>query len=121
MKNIHESLNILIKEVSKKIGFKIICSYRGKIKQEEAFKNGNSKAIFGQSAHNYKPALAIDIIPEPFRGWNDYVGFNRILDEFLKVSKEKNIEIVLGRDFKTIKDYPHIELKNWKAIAKTLK
>lgn len=118
MKNIHESLLILAGEVAKKFDFKIICGYRGKIKQEEAFKNGNSKAKFGQSPHNYRPSLAIDVIPQPFKGWNDFAGFNRILNEFLKVSKEKNIEITLGRDFKTIKDYPHIELKNWQKMTK---
>ncbi len=121
MKNIHDSLSVLVNEVSKRIGFKIICGYRGKSDQEKAFKSGNSKAKFGQSPHNYMPALAIDVIPKPFKGWNDYDGFNRVLEEFIKVSKEKNIEITLGRDFKTIKDYPHIELKNWKSIAKTLK
>ena len=120
MKNIHDSLSVLVEEVSKRVGFKVICGYRGKIKQEEAFKNGNSKAKFGQSPHNYRPALAIDIIPDPFKGWNDYAGFNRILEEFLNAAKEKNIEITLGRDFKTIKDYPHIELKNWKIIMKNL-
>ena len=118
MKNIHQSLLILIEEVSKNYSFKIICSYRGKVKQEEAFRNGNSRAKFGQSPHNYKPALAIDIIPQPFKGWNDFAGFNKILNEFLKISKEKNIEITLGRDFKTIKDFPHIELKNWEKMIK---
>ena len=118
MKNIHNYLNTLINEASKNVNFKIICDYRGKTKQEEAFKNGSSKAKFGQSPHNYKPSLAVDIIPQPFKGWNDYAGFNRILDEFLRVSKEKNIEITLGRDFKPIKDFPHIELKNWKEICK---
>ena len=84
--------------------------------QDKAFKEGRSRAVFGKSPHNYIPALAIDIIPEPFKGWNDFSGFNKILNEFQEVANQKKININLGRDFKKLKDYPHIELRDWKRL-----
>lgn len=116
VRKIHSQLEILIAEVSKKQSFKIICSYRSKKDQDKAFKEGRSRAVFGKSPHNYIPALAIDIIPEPFKGWNDFSGFNKILNEFQEVANQKKININLGRDFKKLKDYPHIELRDWKRL-----
>jgi peptidoglycan L-alanyl-D-glutamate endopeptidase CwlK len=39
----------------------LTATYRGPRDQERAFRNGKSKAKFGQSMHNFKPAYAFDV------------------------------------------------------------
>jgi peptidoglycan LD-endopeptidase CwlK len=43
----------------------VICGYRSNEDQEKAFKAGRSKLRAGQSKHNHKPSLAVDIAPYP--------------------------------------------------------
>jgi hypothetical protein len=45
--------------------FAVLDSQRGRQAQEKAFALGRSKAHFGQSAHNWSPAIAVDVAPYP--------------------------------------------------------
>lgn len=93
---------------------------RGRAEQEKAFAHGNSRAHFGQSAHNYTPAIALDIYPLP-------VNFNKLQpfrDMGIKVkvtAKKLGIPIAWGGDWKSIKDFPHFELTPWTSYAKKAK
>lgn len=67
----------------------------------------------GASPHNY--GLAWDFVPivngKP--DWNNLSLFKKCGE----IAKKLNFEgytLEWGGDFKTIKDYPHIQLKNWK-------
>lgn len=67
----------------------------------------------GASPHNY--GLAWDFVPivngKP--DWNNLALFKKCGE----IAKKLNFEgytLEWGGDFKTIKDYPHIQLKNWK-------
>ena len=72
-----------------------------------------TKAPAGSSPHNY--GLAWDFAPIV----NGKIDWNN-LDLFRKcgeIAKKLNFEgytLEWGGDFKTIKDFPHIQLKNWK-------
>ena len=72
-----------------------------------------TKAVAGSSPHNY--GLAWDFAPIV----NGKIDYNN-LDLFRKcgeIAKKLNFEgytLEWGGDFKTIKDFPHIQLKNWK-------
>jgi peptidoglycan LD-endopeptidase CwlK len=88
----------------KKVGLQVILETDNKIV---------TKAPAGSSPHNY--GLAWDFAPIV----NGKIDWNN-LDLFKKcgeIAKKLNFEgytLEWGGDFKTIKDLPHIQLKNWK-------
>lgn len=113
--------------------FTVICGYRGKEDQEAAYRAGNTKVRYPNSAHNQtkngKPrSCAIDVIPYPFTDWNDpkmIEGWKRIYAAFEQASRELAIPIRWGGDFnrdgdKTTSDAwdkPHFELHPWREWA----
>jgi peptidoglycan L-alanyl-D-glutamate endopeptidase CwlK len=99
--------------------FSILESQRNKADQEKAFKGGFSKARFGQSSHNWTPALALDVGPYPL-DWNDIAAFKALAKVIRKHAKALKVDLVWGGDW-TMRDYPHWELKNWRELAKTAK
>ena len=88
----------------------ITCGYRTKDEQEEAFKNGNSKAHFGQSKHNDFPSKAIDITPFPINWDKNDIRWWKMIALAYEVARIKNIKIRSGAFFTSLEDYPHIEI-----------
>ena len=105
----HSDLIRLISEVAKTEKCSVICGHRGKAEQEKAFASGASKARFGQSKHNSKPSLAVDVVPLPL-DWEDIPAFEKLGEKIMAKAKELGIKIRWGRDFTNLKDYPHYEL-----------
>jgi peptidoglycan L-alanyl-D-glutamate endopeptidase CwlK len=98
--------------------FRVIEARRGRKAQETAFLKGNSKAHFGQSAHNWTPALALDIYPLPIQ-FKDLKPYKALAAIILPTAKRLGIPIrwlgpVMG-------DYPHYELHPWREFAKKAK
>lgn len=124
-----KDLRVLVDEVIKYYDFSIICSHRGQEEQERAFNAGNSKAHFGQSAHNFFPSFAVDVWPYPVpykqvKGVkqldNNSPEWNKMVCTFKNAAKQMGIDIVCGADFKTLKDFPHIEIADWKTRVKEI-
>lgn len=105
----HPLLQDLFNEVIKHHDCSIISGYRGREEQEEAFNNGNSKAHYGQSNHNFSPSLAVDVMPYPIN-WDDIKGIHKFAGFVLGVAAEKNIPVRWGGTFKNFFDGPHYEL-----------
>lgn len=99
----------LCSEVIKTHDIRVLCGHRGREEQEEAFKNGTSKAKWGQSKHNSRPSMAVDIAPYPI-DWADIDGFKKLGEFVKKKADEMGIKIKWGGDFTNLKDYPHFEL-----------
>lgn len=106
--------------------FKVLDSVRGRAAQEKAFKQGNSKVHFGDSAHNYKPAIALDLFPAPY-DWNNTKAFITLQIEIIKpLAKKMKIPLRQGIDWnmngiitdEKFVDMPHIELHPWRDWAK---
>lgn len=132
----HPLLQQLCNEAIKRVDFKVLDSQRGRDAQELAFRKGNTKAHFGQSAHNYSPAIAVDLFPAPY-DWNNEAAFdnmNRIIGWYdpasgkgLGLAKELGIPIRAGWDWNMDFsksdgwDKPHIELHPWREWAKKVK
>jgi peptidoglycan L-alanyl-D-glutamate endopeptidase CwlK len=116
----HEDLQRLAYRLLEEMDITVLCGYRGPEAQSAAFQNGTSKAMFGQSPHNYQPSMAIDIAPYPI-DWKDTKRFDEMLNHALSIAKELGIEIKLGRDFKGFIDRPHVELADWKKKASRTK
>ncbi len=127
---LHPDLQAVANEVIKDLDFTIIWGYRGEYDQNKAFKEGKSKARFGQSAHNTLPSRAFDFIPYPFKGWNDHAGFLKLAKAFVEAGKKLHAEgkiklpVRSGGDWNMNNDFtdekfvdtPHIELHPWREV-----
>ena len=105
----HSDLIKLIEAVAETEKCAVICGHRGKAEQEKAYDSGASKARWGQSKHNHKPSLAVDVVPLPL-DWDDIPAFEKLGEKIMAKAEELGINIRWGRDFTTLKDYPHFEL-----------
>lgn len=125
-KKLMRPLQEIVDEAIKEIDFKILDSTRGRAAQTKAFKQGNSKATFGNSAHNYVPAVAVDLFPAPYN-WDDRQSFIKLSKVILRIAKEKGIPIRWGGDWNGDGnlsdgwDMPHYELTPWREWAKKSK
>jgi peptidoglycan LD-endopeptidase CwlK len=122
----HPLLQKVLLEARKKIPFKILQSRRGRVEQELAFRRGHSKAHYGDSAHNWSPAVANDCVPVDL-DWDDKQSFIAVGRVIVQTAKELNISVRwLGdpnRDGSTADgwDFPHFELHPWRTYAKESK
>jgi peptidoglycan L-alanyl-D-glutamate endopeptidase CwlK len=125
---LHPLLQQIVDEAIKEVDFVILDAQRGRAEQEKAFKGGFSKARFGKSAHNYVPAVALDIVPYPI-DFNNVVGFRQIAKTFIAVSKRLSIPLRWGGDWdmdgdwkdERFLDWGHFELHPWREWAESSK
>lgn len=124
---LHPMLRDLVDAAIQKMDFKILDAMRGRAAQERAFREGHSKVHFGNSAHNYNPAIAMDLFPTPF-DWDNREAFIKLQLEIIRpLAKKMNIPIRQGIDWNgdgNINDgwdMPHVELHPWREWAKKSK
>lgn len=122
----HPHLQAIANEAIKEIDFRVLDATRGRDDQERAFAAGKSKVHFGQSAHNYVPAIAYDLFPAPY-DWNNRQAFISLSKVILRIAKAKDIPIRWGGDWNGDGnladgwDMPHYELNPWREWAKKSK
>lgn len=109
LESCHPLLQDIFGEVIKHRDCSILFGYRGREEQEEAFRNGNSKAHYGNSNHNFYPSLAVDAMPWPIN-WDDIKGIHEFAGFVLGIAAAKGIPIRWGGKFKSFFDGPHFEL-----------
>lgn len=129
----HPLLQKLHNEAIKEFDYVLTDSRRGRIDQERAFAGGFSKVHFGDSAHNFTPALASDCYPSPIpKNMNTKAYRARLYamqEVFRRVAARLGIKIRQGVDFNQdgnlandkFVDLPHIELTPWREYAKKSK
>lgn len=126
----HPLLRKLMEEAIKQYAFIVADSQRGRIAQEKAFAQGHSKVHFGSSAHNWAPALALDLWPAPFDPNVNHEEFHILQLQIIKpLAVKMGIPIRQGIDFNMDgnlsndkwDDLPHIELHPWREFAKKAK
>lgn len=106
--------NALLKEFKRRSMPMIVsCGFRGETAQNKAFREGHSKARFGQSAHNF--GMAIDVI-HMVHGWNmtrkewaviGHIGY--------EVARKRNLKLQWGGEW-DFYDPAHWEMKEWKLL-----
>ncbi len=122
----HPLIQKVMNAAREKIAFTIMDSQRGRSAQEYAFKRGNSKAHFGQSAHNWSPAIAVDIAPIPL-DWDDVQSFIALAHVIMPIAKQMSVSLRWGGDWnmdgstKDGWDFPHYELHPWRKFAEQCK
>ena len=89
----------------------VLCGYRGEEEQNRLYEEGKSQLKYPHGKHNKMPSEAIDIAPHP-TDWNNIDQFNKMCDYVKRAADILGIDIIQGRDWRTLKDYPHFELNN---------
>jgi peptidoglycan L-alanyl-D-glutamate endopeptidase CwlK len=105
-------------EVIKTVDCSVLEGHRNKIKQNKAYKEGNSKLKYPSGSHNKLPSLAVDVVPYPI-DWNDRERFHLFAGFVLGIAKSMGINLRWGGDWDqdwTVKDnkfddFPHFELR----------
>lgn len=117
--HLNTKLALLCYDVLVHHNISILCTTRNKTEQTKAYNSNKSKAIFGESPHNYEKSFAVDV-----GLWNDSLkgvdsedveSFKAITDCFKLHAESRGIEIECGIDWGW--DMPHVELKGWRDIS----
>lgn len=125
LREAHPLLQNVMRAARQKVDFEIMQSLRGRSAQEAAYRAGNSNAHYGQSAHNYAPAIALDIRPEVL-DWTNRDAFIALSRVILPLAKTMAVPIRYGGDWnmngiytdEKLSDLPHYELHPWQEFAK---
>lgn len=135
LKKAHPDIQRLLTEAIKVIDFKVLDATRGRAAQTRAYRSGHSKALFGESPHNYVPSLACDLFPAPY-DWENTAAFRKLYAVIgrydPKTGKGKGLALKMkiplrcGLDWnmddeKTTSDDwdgGHYELHKWRDFAK---
>lgn len=84
--------------------------------QNEAYNSGHSELKYPLSAHNLPVSEAVDVMPNNAT-WDEIYKFKRLGAHIKKCAERLDIDIIWGGDWKTLKDYPHFEIKHRFGIA----
>lgn len=119
LETVHPILQEILEELIVYYDFTVLEGHRGEEAQEKAFKEGRSKAHFGQSAHNSLPSLAVDIAPHPI-DWDDRERFVLLAGRVILMAEMLGYAGMVrwGGDWdqdgwtkdENFRDYPHFEL-----------
>jgi peptidoglycan L-alanyl-D-glutamate endopeptidase CwlK len=113
----HRDLQLVCEAVIPFYDFTVLEGRRSNERQEELFRQGKSKLRAGESKHNERPSLAVDIAPYPI-DWNDANRFFLLAGMMFQAASERGIVLRWGGDWdtdwshtdQTFNDYPHFEL-----------
>lgn len=106
----HPDLQTLFNEAIKTVDFTVICGHRAREDQEKAFMSGASRLHWPKSKHNKTPSLAVDVIPFPFKGWENIDEFQNLAVAVKETAERLKIRVAWGGDWKDFKDYPHWQI-----------
>jgi len=106
----------VVEQVSKWMNISVLSGHRGMEEQNRLVEQGFSRLKFPSSKHNVLPlSHAVDIAPynAELKGidWNDIEAFEEMVTLVKVVASVYGLEIACGADWKSFKDYPHVELK----------
>lgn len=123
---LHPKLQAIAREAIKEFDFTILDAQRGRAEQELAFKQKRSRAHFGQSAHNYIPAIAMDLAPWPI-DFNKKKPFILLSHVIFRIAGEQGTKLRWLGDPNMDGspadgwDFPHYELHPLKEWMKRVK
>jgi len=104
-----KKLQTIMRAVNEVYPIYILCGHRNARDQNDAYKNGNSRLKWPDSRHNKMPSEAVDFGPKPL-DWRDIEAFRRRGNLAKAIASEIGVKVIYGGDWKTLKDYGHLEL-----------
>jgi len=121
LESVQPLLRKVFLEVVKHFDCTVVCGYRDRTAQELAFETGKSKAHFGESPHNFVPALAVDVVPYPV-DWLDLERMQYFAGYVMATAQQMGIDLRWGGDWdddthlsdNRFDDLPHFELADWR-------
>ncbi len=98
------------------------CGFRDQHDQEKAFKDHTSKAHWLESPHNYRPALACDLVLHPrIVAVSDNDGWPNLWDNETPEAKVIWVELQVAAKALGLTTYswdrPHVELAHWQRLV----
>ena len=93
-----ERLQELFKEVVKRFDCTIIEGHRGEERQNEAYREGNSKVKYPNGKHNKLPSIAVDVAPYPI-DWSDRDRFHYFGGYVIGIAQQMGLNIRWGGDW----------------------
>lgn len=109
-------LQFIANKAIEKMDFVVVCGYRGKQEQDDAYMKGVSKLKFPESRHNKLPAEAMDLAPckvvngKTIIDWTDIKAFQELAKIIKEIAEEYHIPIEWGGSWRGFKDMPHFQL-----------
>lgn len=110
MEGIHPDLIKILNAAIKRYDFTVLEGLRTKERQRELVDTGKSQTMNSKHLTGH----AVDLAPWPI-DWNDTSRFKDMLLIVLEEASQMGIGLRIGGNWKSFKDYPHIELKNIEA------
>jgi peptidoglycan L-alanyl-D-glutamate endopeptidase CwlK len=104
----HIVLQEIAYEAIKIYDFSVLCGHRSEVDQMIAYQEGRSHVVWPDSKHNKLPSMAMDLAPWPI-DWNDINRFYELAGVIQTIAFQKDVKIVWGGKWKSLKDYPHFE------------
>lgn len=97
-------LQRLFDEVIQHYDVSILCGYRDKDEQTEAFESGRSKVHWPNSMHNHHPSLAVDVAPYPI-DWENTNRFFYLAGLVEGIAAMMGVKVRFGGDWDSDKDF----------------
>lgn len=136
----HALLQKVFVRVATQTDICILDAQRGEVAQEKAFREHHTKVHFGESAHNWFPALAFDVVPDHNPAlkirdirWGDIASFLELAKIIKKIAAEEGVPLTWGGDWdgdgdrrdQKFDDFPHWQLgkgaTGWKRYVHEVK
>jgi hypothetical protein len=102
------------------VDFSVLEGHRSVARQQLLYAQGRTKpgsivtkvdGVRVKGKHNYAPSRAVDVLPYPFNGWNDYDGFAFVAGHILMAAHTLGIAVKWGGNWNSdLVDLPHFEV-----------
>ena len=89
----------IVSEVARFFSLFVVCGFRDKEAQNEAYESGNSGLKWPDSKHNKQPSLAVDLAPRPL-DWDDKDRFLLLAGAVIGVAGSKGYRLKWGGNWK---------------------
>ena len=115
---LHPQLALVLRDAIEVYDFAVICGFRDKAAQDEAFASGHSKKRYPDSIHNTSPSWAVDVAPWPI-DWNDDLAFARLFGIIEACAHKRGVKLRWGGDWdsdgesndQSFMDIGHLEMR----------
>ena len=113
----HPDLQRICARVIEIYDFTVLEGYRSNDRQDELYRQGNSKLRAGESKHNRYPSAAVDLAPYPI-DWGDSKRFFLLAGFMFQAAADLGVPLRWGGDWngnwdhtdQSFHDLPHFEI-----------